>query len=95
MKNSYITIKEIIKLIEEQEPEMLELIKELETFKKKKWIPQAYIPFKYPEKSNSNNTGWKISESVVLEHKTEGTIVLDILENGKIGGIEFVNKIPQ
>lgn len=86
-------IEKIIELIREQEPDRLDLIEELENSEKKKWIRQPYIHFVSSERPNQPGSEWQFDENIVLEHKTEGTIVLDILKNGRIGGIEFVSQI--
>ncbi len=95
MKEPYFDIEWIIELIKEQEPERLDLIQELKKLDIKKWIRQPYIYFVSTEKPNQPGSEWQFDENIVLEHETEGTIVLDILKDGRIGGIEFLNQIPQ
>jgi hypothetical protein len=46
------------------------------------------------EKPNQKGSEWQFDENIILEHETEGTIVLDVLKDGRIGGIEFVSQIP-
>ena len=86
-------IEQIIELIKEQEPDRLDLIEELEKSERKKWIRQPYIHFVSAERPNQSDSEWQFEENIVLEHETEGTIVLDILKDGRIGGIEFVSQI--
>ena len=43
--------------------------------------------------SNELDSDWQFDENVVLEHEEEGTIVLDVFKNGKIGGIELLSQI--
>jgi uncharacterized protein YuzE len=93
MKETYFDIRWLIELLHEQEPNRLDLIEQLEESDMKKWIRQPYIYFVSAERPNQPGSPWQFKESIVLEHKTEGTIVLDILKDGKIGGIEFVNQI--
>lgn len=93
--NGYFEIELIIELIKEQEPERLDLIKELEKSKIRRWIRQPYVSFVSSENANEPGAQWQFKENVVLEHDGEGTIVLDILQDGRIGGIEFVNQIRQ
>jgi hypothetical protein len=38
---------------------------------------------------------WKLNEHIVLEHEFLRRIVLDVLKNGRIGGIEFINLIGE
>jgi uncharacterized protein YuzE len=93
MTEPYFKIEWIITLIKEQEPDRLDLIEQLHKSEKKKWIRQPYISFISGERPNLPGSEWQFKENVVLEHETEGTIVLDILKDGRIGGIEFVLQI--
>jgi len=93
MQKSEFHIEQIIELIKEQEPDRLDLIEELEKSERKMWIRQPYIHFVSAERSNQPGSEWQFDENIVLEHKTEGTIILDILKDGRIGGIEFVSQI--
>ncbi|WP_053990080.1 hypothetical protein [Mangrovimonas sp. TPBH4] len=93
MQKSEFHIVQIIELIKQQEPDRLDLIEELEKSDRKKWIKQPYIQFVSAERPNQPGSEWQFGENIVLEHETEGTIVLDILKDGRIGGIEFVSQI--
>ncbi|NCB07624.1 MAG: hypothetical protein EOM73_05625 [Bacteroidia bacterium] len=94
MIEPYFDIKWIIEMIKEQEPDRVDLIDQLKKSERKKWIRQPYINFVSGERPNQPGSEWQIDENIVLEHETEGTIVLDILKDGRIGGIEFINQIP-
>ena len=93
MKETYFNIEWIIDLIKEQKPERLDLIKQLKESDKRKWIRQPYVRFVSAERPNQPGSEWQFEENIVLEHEAEGTIVLDILKDGRIGGIEFVNQL--
>jgi len=93
MRKREFHIEQIIELIREQEPDRHDLIEELEKLEKKKWIRQPYIHFVSAERPNQPGSEWQFDENIVLEDETEGTIVLDILKGGRIGGIEFVSQI--
>ncbi|MCR9154443.1 MAG: hypothetical protein NXI09_10065 [Bacteroidetes bacterium] len=93
MRKPEFHIDQIIELIREQEPYRLDLIKELEKSEKKKWIRQPYIHFVSTERPNQPGSEWQFDENIVLEDEIEGTIVLDILKDVGIGGIEFVSQI--
>ncbi len=93
MQKTEFQIEQIIELLREQEPDRLDLIEELEKSEKKKWIRQPYIYFVSAERPNQPGSEWQFEENIVLEHESEGTIVLDILKGGRIGGIEFVSQI--
>lgn len=95
VKDPYFDIKWIIKLIQEQEPDRMDLVAQLESSPKKRWERQAYFRFVSSDRPNQPGSEWQFYENVVLEHKTEGTIVLDVLKDGRIGGIEFIKYIPR
>ena len=93
MKETYFDIQMIIDLLKEQEPDRLEFIDQLQKIERKMWIRQPYIRFVSAERPNQPGSEWQFDENIVLEHETEGTIVLDILKDGRVGGIELVNQI--
>jgi uncharacterized protein YuzE len=93
MKETYFNIEQIIELIKEQEPERLDLIEQLKKSDKKNWIRQPYVRFVSSQKPNQPGSEWQFDENIVLEDEVEGAIVLDILKDGRIGGIEFVSQI--
>lgn len=90
MSEPYFEIERLIELVREQAPERLELVKQLEQSVFRKWIRQPYVQFVSDE--NADGPG-SIRESIVIEHPSEGTMVVDVLKDGRIGGIEFVNQI--
>lgn len=93
-KDPTFKIEWIIKLIKEQELERTDLIEQLENSEIKEWFRQAYVRFESGFRPNQPNSEWQFEENIELEHSTEGTIVLDILKDGRIGGIEFLKYIP-
>ena len=54
---------------------------------------EAYIYFVNPERPNKPGSEWQFQESIDLESSTEGWIVLDILKGGRVGGVEFIDRI--
>lgn len=95
MKELCFHIEWIIDLIKEQEPDRFDLIDQLNKFERKMWIRQPYVSLIEGNPLNFPAPEWQLDENVTLEHKTEGTIVLEILKDGRIGGIEFINQIPR
>lgn len=87
-------IKWIIDLIRQQKPDRTDLIAALKKVNPTQWERQPYIYFVSASRPNEPDSEWQFQENVVLEHPVEGTIVLDILRDGRIGGIEFINQIP-
>jgi hypothetical protein len=49
---------------------------------------KAYVHFVNPASSD-----WQFHSNLQLESPTEGFVVLDILDNHRVGGVEFVDKI--
>ncbi|MDF1548355.1 MAG: hypothetical protein P1P88_11075 [Bacteroidales bacterium] len=92
MRQPYINIELIAALIKELVPERTDIVV-VQKLKSKKWIRQAYIPLKKLYDSDERDSNWQFEENILLEHETEGTIVLDVYKNGRIGGIELVNQI--
>jgi hypothetical protein len=93
MDDYYFHLNWIFDLVKEQEPERLDVITQLENIGNIKWIRQPYITFVPTE--NPNQFNLEYDDNVVLNHPTEGTIVIDILKGGRIKGIEFISQIPQ
>jgi len=91
MKNPYFDINLIIDLILEKEPNRIDLIEQLKNTEWQKFLRRGYLHLISIE--DQFDSEWQIHETIVLEHEEEGTIVLDILESGKIKGIEFVDQI--
>jgi uncharacterized protein YuzE len=61
----------------------------LENIGTKEYLLQSYSSFIPSEKGNFLGSEWQFDENIILEDDVEGTIVLDVLLNGKVGGIEF------
>jgi len=95
MTQGYFDIALIIDAIREQEPHRTDLIEQLKNLKFRGWIRQPYVRFVSGENANQPGAEWQFKENIVLEHETEGTIVLDVLKDGRIGGIEFISQTPQ
>ena len=88
--NSYISIEEIIKLVRQQYPTQQDLITALTNCENGKWKNKAYFQFVDSKNANQIGAEWQFDTNIVLEHPDKGTIVLDVLKNKRIGGIEFL-----
>ena len=53
----------------------------------------SYIYFVDPKNPNKPGSEWQFKKCVELKSLTEGELVLDVLEDGRIGGIEFLKKL--
>jgi len=80
----------LVELAIEQIPEETELIKSIRNCTKALQESRAYIYFVNPTSPNKPVSKWIFKRNFMLKHKTDGQIVLDILSNDKIGGIEFL-----
>jgi hypothetical protein len=91
--NRNINIKQIIDFIKYKLPEESNLINNLEPIKHGKWERKAY--YKFVDSTNANQFGskWQFKKNIFLEHPKFKTLVLDILENDQLGGIEFTKFI--
>ncbi|SFZ89602.1 hypothetical protein SAMN05428642_101442 [Flaviramulus basaltis] len=87
-------IEWLIELIKEQEPDRLDLINHLKKSEIKEWYKRAYVGLVNAIKPNQPGSEWQFEENIELHHPTEGTIILDILKGGRVGGIEFLKYIP-
>lgn len=54
---------------------------------------RAYVYFVGPVDANLPGAEWQLDRSVTLHHPKEGTLVLDVLTGGRIGGIEFLARL--
>lgn len=84
----------MIELIRQQAPDRLELIDQLRKLVKGSIAMKPYVQFVDSTNPNQEGSVWQFDENIFLEHETKGMIVLDLLEDGRIGGIEFINQIP-
>ena len=84
---------ELTTLLKNEIPNRIELIKFIEKIQTGDWESKAYIHFVKPENPNQLNSEWQFQENLILESKIYGTLILDILTENRIGGIEFLNRV--
>jgi hypothetical protein len=53
----------------------------------------AYIYFVDPSRPNKPGSEWQIRENIILDDPTRGSVVLDVLQDNRVGGIEFLSKV--
>jgi hypothetical protein len=53
----------------------------------------AYIYFVDPAPLDQPGSQWRFEKNVVLEHPKEGSLVLDVLQGARIGGVEFLKRL--
>ncbi len=54
---------------------------------------RAYLYFVDPADANQPGAEWQLEQSLTLERTPRGTLVLDILEGRRVGGIEFLARL--
>jgi hypothetical protein len=84
----------LAQLAEEQCPEKPWLPEALRRCKDGVWESEAYVHFVSRARANKKGAEWQFAESVYLED-TKEDYMLDILTGHRIGGIEFLSRIPQ
>ncbi len=57
------------------------------------WESTAYVGYVSRRNPNQPNSEWQFETSVVLKHEALGMVVIDVLKGGRLGGIEFVDRI--
>ena len=82
----------LIELVKQQIPERSEIVAALEKCTRCFEESEAYIYFVDSANANEPGSQWQFQKNIVLE-SPEGEIVLDLLKDGRIGGVEFVGKI--
>ena len=92
-KNKYIDKQTLIDLIKNQKLTNVNMIEQLKIMKAKRWLKKPYIRFINSDNANQQGSEWQFKENLIMEHSTEGTIIFDILKDGRIGGFELVKEI--
>ena len=86
-----ILMKEIIELVKLQKlPNQQDLVIALTNCNDGQWKNKAYYQFVSSINANQVGSEWQFEISIRLEHQKKGTIIIDILKCGRIGGIEFL-----
>ncbi len=86
--NQNLTMQEIIGLVQEQYPDRQDLIVALNNSNGGHWRDKAY--FQFVDSTNANKPGaeWQHDDCIVVD---KVDIVIDLLKDGRIGGIEFIS----
>lgn len=80
----------LVKALHPQEPWLAEALMTCTTAAAE---GRAYLRFADPNSPNRLDSEWQFERSIMLEHPTEGTLVLDVLRGGRVGGVEFLNRL--
>ena len=83
----------LIEDVKAQAPECAWLPEALKNAGQGVWRSRAYVHYVSSKNANKPGAEWQHEKSIMLSHKTLGTIVIDVLTGNRLGGIEFVDKI--
>lgn len=53
---------------------------------------EYYVRFVSAVRANRPGSKWQFDRNVLLEDSPEGDLILDVLKDGSIGGVEFLSK---
>jgi len=83
----------LVALAQEQLPDEKWLPKALAACRSCSWESRAYAHF--VDNSNPNQPGskWQFERNLVLFDAKEGELVLDVLTERRIGGVEFLQRL--
>lgn len=83
----------LVQLAEEQAPERPWLSIALSKCTKGRWDSPAYVRFVEARNANQPESEWQFEENIILEHPEHGDLVLDILKEHRVGGMEFLSRV--
>ena len=81
----------LVTLMQEQLPDKTEIIEALKSCTRGVWQKKNYIYFVNPKNPDLLGSEWQFKENIIVEDEARGMILLDILKDGRVGGIQFVN----
>ena len=83
----------LIATVQKQFPEYPWLPEALEKCGIGEWESPAYVGYISRQNPNQPGSVWQFATSVILDHESLGMVILDILTDNRLGGIEFVDQI--
>jgi hypothetical protein len=90
-----VDLNEIIRLVKRQQPDRDDIVSHLQKYPQGQWTRPGYYQFVDSTNANMPGAVWQHDECIVLEQENEGDIVLDVLRDGRVGGIEFIDLIER
>lgn len=85
----------LIRLLHAQYPQRTDVLRALQLCSDGFWESNDYIYFIRSREPNQANMESRVVESLVLEDQSEGTIVVDVVADGRIAGIGYVSRVEQ
>lgn len=83
----------LIEIVKEQAPKFPWLPEVLGKCGAGQWESTAYVGYVSRRNPNQPGSDWQFEASIVLNHETLGMVVIDVLKDSRLGGIEFVDRI--
>ena len=84
----------LIESVKRVAPELTWLPEALRNCNNGNWESRAYVYYVSPADANKPGSAWQHETTVGFHQKGLGGVVIDILKGNRIGGIEFIDKIP-
>jgi hypothetical protein len=83
----------LVRLAEVQHPRHPQVAAALQTCNRCRPESRSYIRFVDPLRPQQPDMPWQLATSLHLHDSELGPIVLDVLTNGRIGGVELLDRI--
>ncbi|WP_257387533.1 hypothetical protein [Tahibacter caeni] len=83
----------LVEAAEREHPDQPWLAAALSRCTRARWESRAYVHFVAPDRPNRLGSEWQFERSLMLEDTAHGTIILDILRGGRVGGAEFLSRL--
>ncbi len=83
----------LVTLAREQHPDEPWLADALARCTRGIWGSRAQLYFVSPEHPNRPGSDWQFVTNIMLESRKEGTLILDILTEQRVGSVEFLRRI--
>lgn len=83
----------LVELARVQFPQEAWLPAALERCERAAWQSKSYLAFIERERATSRESEWEFGFNLTLRHGDYGELVLDVLRNREIGGIEFLSRL--
>ena len=83
----------LIEAAKAQAPECTWLPEALKSAGPGVWKNRAYVNYISSKNANQPGADWQHEKCIMLDHKTLGSVVIDVLTGNRLGGIEFIDKI--
>lgn len=83
----------LVELAREQYPKKVWLVDALMQCNQVMFESEAYIFFIDCHNPNAKGSEWQFQENLKLNHPKEGELILDILTDNRVGGVEFLSKL--